>query len=150
LDVKAWFDEVKAADRDWLTRFYTLGRDHYKNAFNPKDPQTFSDDFLLTRVGPKPFPSVAMLRQAFALDANGLPEPGKPRDAALLGLQPLNKSHRALLGIPEPEDFETDEPVPTAPAANGPEPTYQDFVREFGIKEAASKWAAHKAALQEA
>ena len=154
LDVKGWFDEVKEAERNWQVSYWENGRKHYKEAFDPNAAPT---EYLLRITGPQPFPSVALLRQAFGLDGNGEPIPGKARDAALLGLAPLTKSHRVSLGLPIEEDFgqpPTSEPPP-ATGPEGPPDKYQPFVA-WAVKqgktweEARAMWAEHRASLQEA
>lgn len=98
VDLDRWIRDQEGATKEWKTRLWNIGRDMQKNAFNPKTCET--DDYLLHLTGPKPWPSPAILRQA------------KAGDRVLLGLAPMDKATRALLGILELEDFEiVDEPT---------------------------------------
>lgn len=93
VDFVAWIRDQTGATKEWKTRLWNIGRETQKNAFNPKTAE--HDEYLLHLVGPRPWPTPAVLLLAM-----------KGQDKRLLGLAPMDRETRELLGIVELEDLE--------------------------------------------
>ena len=94
---KEWIADTVAGEKEWKANLWRIGREMHKQAFKPKEAE--QDEYLLSLTGPKPFPSSDALKVAF----------GKPCAAQrqLLGLDPMGREGRALLGKESLEDMET-------------------------------------------
>lgn len=96
VDFKRWFTDQTNAMKDWKIRFYNIGREQKKHAFDPEKDQ--HDAYVLHLVGEKPWPAPDLLVEASA---------GKtPRAQQMLGLAPLERETRLALGYAELEDLE--------------------------------------------
>lgn len=92
VDFGRWIADQDQATRDWKIRLWQIGREQQKNAFDPKTAE--QDEYLLHLTGPKPWPTPPVLRKA------------KAGDKRLLGILPLDRHTRILLGLVELEDLE--------------------------------------------
>lgn len=96
VDFKRWQKDQTDAMKEWKIRFYNIGREQKKHAFDPaKDEQ---DEYLLHLVGPKPWPAPAIVAEAAANKTK--------RATQFLGLADLDRDTRMLLGYVELEDLE--------------------------------------------
>lgn len=96
VDFKRWHTDQTNAMKEWKVRFYNIGREQKKHAFDPEKDQ--HDAYVLHLVGEKPWPSPELLVEAAA---------GKTdRAKMMLGLNPLDQATRLALGYAELEDLE--------------------------------------------
>lgn len=92
VDWPAWMRRKRQDDSDWKRMFFRVGQILYKNGFDPH--KHADDEYLLSQVGAKPWPDLAVLKAA------------SQGDAQFLGLEPLDTAHEVMLGL-----------VPAEPAA---------------------------------
>lgn len=123
IDIDRWIRDQETATKEWKTRLWNIGRDMQKNAFNPKTAE--EDEYLLHLTGPRPWPSPAVLLRA------------RKGDKRLLGIDPMDRDTRILLGIVELEDLEA--------AANESEPKM--LAHQAGEPENEEELAEQKKAL---
>lgn len=139
-----WIADHEEAERVWYAQLHVNARDVYKR-LDPTDvAQLEQDKFLLDLTGPKPKPSVEVLKRARA------------GDRALLGLEAPTLETRRALGAPTLADLKM-APASTGTADDTRVPdTYPEFVswvfrtggvRPGDLKSAAELWKAHKAAM---
>ena len=103
-----WIQDQTQAQLEWVRRLWEVGRQHYKNKFDAKIAE--QDDYLLDLAGPKPFPTVEVLKMAQA------------GDGKLLGFEPLDREYRILLNQPTNADLLGE------PEYEDPQPeSYQQF-----------------------
>ena len=91
VNLAQWIKDQTQSQLEWVRRLWEVGRHHYKNAFDAKTAE--QDEYLLDLAGPKPFPTVAVLKMAMG------------GDRKLLGLEPLDKEYRVLLNQPTDADL---------------------------------------------
>lgn len=151
-----WITKQREAELEWKKALYQKGQQHYKSAFNPHTAE--EDDFLMSvqGVGPRPWP----VSEAIVRALKG--------DKAMLGLAPLTKADRKLLGKETVEDLglaaepayaEPNPRLPDTPGAFESDEkddveavrlTYPEFVKQMkmqGItepKEVAGHWHVFK------
>lgn len=143
IDWDRWIKDQADATKDWKVRLWNIGREQQKNAFDPAKAE--HDEYLLHLTGPKPWPTPEALRLA------------KAGDRQLLGIKPLDKRSRTLLGLVELEDLEAapaealaDE-AEHAPLNTG---NHKEFIaacleRGITMKKAAQLWREFQTALKE-
>ncbi len=91
LDVARWEKDQSEALRGWTRSFWEIGKNEYQSRFDPNDPATMKDPYLLNLVGNKPWPSHICL--------NAMSKPRHIAHSALLGNSEMNPSARELLGV---------------------------------------------------
>jgi hypothetical protein len=149
IDYAPWLAVQRQAERDWKMNLNTVGMRHYKSAYNPRTAE--QDEFLMSvqGVGPKPWPPSSAIARAMR------------GDKAMLGLSPLSKEDRKLLGKETDEDLgfaseptmEEESPMlPPVPKARAKQPmTFWKFaakMKKEGItqpEEIKGLWAVYKA-----
>lgn len=94
VDWPRWIREQEGYEQAYRTRFIEVGREMNKGTFDPEKWE--QNPYLTELVGPRPWPSSAVLRMAQA----GHQE--------LLGLEPLGPVGRKLLGIQTADDLEAE------------------------------------------
>jgi len=90
-DLAPWLAVQRAAEREWKVRMNQIGQRQYKSAYDPKTAK--DDDLLMSLAGPEPWPPTAAIARALK------------GDKAMLGLTPLSKEDRKLLGRETEEDL---------------------------------------------
>ena len=90
-DFTTWFAVQRAAEREWRARMNQIGQRQYKSAYDPKTAE--ADDLLMDLAGPKPWPPSQAIQRAMQ------------GDKAMLGLAPLSKEDRKLLGVETAQDL---------------------------------------------
>jgi len=160
VDLDRWARDQQVHDEEWKRSFFAIGQKVYQNRFDAKDElrkigTPDEDEYLMSLAGPRPWPSVEVLLKARA------------GHRKLLGLDPLDRETRKLLGQETLDDLEAglvasaagtlspgavpDTGQDTASTAP-PSESYQEFVSRVmkageakTMKEAAALWNAAKA-----
>lgn len=86
VDFDGWIAQQEDAMRVWRQQLVIVAQKAYPSGFDPR--RIFEDPYLVEQAGPKPWPSVAVLRAA------------KEGHAGFLGLRPLTPAERQLLAPP--------------------------------------------------
>jgi len=150
VDLVRWMRDQKEHEREWRQRFRQAGVKQYKSAFDPKEHA--KDELLLDIVGPKPWPASDAIDRA----AKG--------DRQYLGIEPLDRQHREVLGVETLEDLgyaptaAYAEPNPALPPVSAAPPietraerlTWPQFTKKLkadGVPRAehSALWEAYKA-----
>lgn len=123
VDFDAWREQQQQATHTWYERLHDNAITTYKAIEQGSDLE--HDRILLRLTGPKPWPSTEVLDAAMS------------GDRQYLGLEPLDKAHRAALLLESLADLKamtTAQPKPE-PVGDVPPEKYQDFVRWCYAKE---------------
>ena len=139
VDFPRWIHDHEAEEERWFTQLYQNAHSIYKTLDQSEVKNLVHDKYMTDITGPKPFPSVEVLKKA------------QQGYRPFLGLEPLSAEDRAMLGkrtlgdllAPAPTD------VPEAPPEN-----YQEFIgwairgkHAKNLGDAAALWKTHTANL---
>lgn len=136
VDYAHWTRDVKEATAVWKQWFLAIAKKFYPKGFDTKT--IWEDEIVLAEAGPRPFPPIEALARA----AKG--------DQAMLGLAPLSREDRVLLGMENEADIEEAFNEASAPVVNFAEMSYPQFLKEamgkgrMTMAQAAVAWKAHK------
>ena len=127
--MRRWLVAQKRHEADWKQRAFQVAQRLYGSAAHKMIEQ--EEEALMIEIGPKPFPTSKVIQAA--LDGH----------KGFLGLAPLTKADRGLLGVQNLEDMgfadapayaETNPKLPntsTAPALEGKPMHYMTFVKQM-------------------
>ena len=160
IDIDAWVRFQSAAMNDWVRNFWKVGKELYKDRFDPHESQ--KDPYLLEQTGPQPWPAIEAIEV--------LLQENHQAYLVLLGKAPMNDAGIKMLGrdpnevaaikkaamtIQKKEQDRSERMKLTIVQFMGlvPEPTWQELVTwgsengfepGEGMKELAKRWKAFK------
>lgn len=147
VDYDAWVEQQRQATQLWYERLNENALLVYKAIEMGADLE--HDPILAKLTGPKPWPSIEVVEAA------------RDGDRQFLGLEALDREHRAAIAQLTLADLKAMPAVPKAPEITGDEDTvpdnYQDFLKwafkkggAKDLKQAAQLWSEHRKNLVEA
>jgi len=143
IQFERWIQERHQDEEQWWEQLHHNAQTMYKRLDADMVKNLDKDKFLLDLTGPKPFPSVAVLRKAAA------------GYRPFLGLQELSAQDRLELDRVTMADYQAGVTL-TPEVGEGPPATYQEFVKwtmqtgqAKNLGESAALWRTHRELLNE-